>query len=57
MEVYKHYRTNNVMYLTIKGLNKFCENNTEYNPYNDNEDRYLLRRVSNDNEDDIIQIL
>jgi hypothetical protein len=41
-------------YLTIKGLNKFCEINTEYNWYNEYENRYLLRRVSN--EDDIIQI-
>jgi hypothetical protein len=31
-------------YLTIKGLNKFCENNTEYRWYNEYEDRYLLRR-------------
>jgi hypothetical protein len=46
----------NKRYLTIKGLNKFCENNTEYTWYNEYEDRYLLRRVSNDNEDDIIQI-
>jgi hypothetical protein len=31
-------------YLTIKGLNKFCEINTEYNWYNEYEDSYLLRR-------------
>jgi len=34
----------NKRYLTIKGLNKFCEINTEYNWYNEYEDSYLLRR-------------
>jgi hypothetical protein len=31
-------------YLTINGLNKFCEINAEYNWYNEYDDRYLLRR-------------
>jgi len=43
-------------YLTINGLNKFGEINTEYNPYNEYEDSYLLRRLIDANTDDIIQI-
>ena len=46
----------NKRYLTIKGLNKFCEINTEYNWYNEYEDSYLLRRLIDANTDDIIQI-
>ncbi len=34
----------NKRYLTIKGLNKFCEVYTEYRWYNEYEDSYLLRR-------------
>jgi hypothetical protein len=46
----------NKRYLTIKGLNKFCEINTEYNPYNEYEDRYLLRRNVDDMTNHMISI-
>ena len=42
--------------MTINGFDKFGEINAEYNPYNEYEDSYLLRRNVDDMANHMISI-